>query len=259
MNAINLVESASLLSEPLRIQPVLDANGTVHELALVGGWMTRPPTCLTHEASADALRRAGRLFQAAGCVAPLTMDHQLDVYSDIRLPEQLCQDLRIGEVAGDLLREADPEHDESPCIYPCAKVTYNVPLSDRLAEGASLFHLYPELRPALRVRLVSATQAGECLPFGTLRATGLRIGIPVGICRVRMLQERFFSLLGQAARQRLRVLACDISDIDDFNWLRAQPDILFQGEILSIALSLEYVQEWLTMAGPDWQAFQVGG
>lgn len=258
MNAVNSVESASLLSEPLRIQPVLDAKGTVRELALVGGWMKRPPTCLTHEASADALRRAGRAFRATGCMAQLTMDHPLNVYSDIRLPEQLCQDLRIAEVSGDLLRENGQNPARSLPIYPCAKVTYNVPLSDRLAEGASLFHLYHELRPALRVRLLPCTQSGESMPFGTLRATGIRVGIPEGIHRLRVLQERFFSLLGQASRHGLRVLACDIRSIEDFNWLRAQPDVLFQGEVLSIALSFDYVQEWLATAGTGWRAFQLG-
>ena len=257
MNAINLVESASLLSEPLKIQPVLDAKGVVREMALVGGWTNRTPHFITNEASADALRRAGRVFRAAGCMAPLTMDHPLNVNSDIRLPEQLCQDLRIGAVEGDLLRETTPE-DRSLPIYPCAKVTYSVPLSDRLAEGSSLFHLYNELRPALRVRLLPCSQAGESMPFGTLRATGIRVGIPEGINRQRGLQERFFSLLGQASRQGLRVLACDIRGIEDFNWLRAQPDVLFQGEVLSIALSLEYVQEWLTAAGSGWRAFQLG-
>ncbi len=258
MNAFNLVESASLLSEPLRIQPVLDAKGAVRELALVGGWMNRTPTHLTHQASADALRRAGRVLRAAGCVAPLTMDHQLNVYSDLHLPEQLCQDLGIGEVAGDLLRDTMQEQDKSLPIYPCAKVTYNVPLSDRLAEGTSLFHLYHEFRPALRVRLLPCTRGGESMPFGTLRATGIRVAIPEGIYRLRGVQERFFSLLGQASRHGLRVLACDIRSIEDFDWLRAQPDVLFQSEVLSIALSLEYMHDWLMVAGADWRAFQLG-
>jgi len=254
MNAINQAESASLVSEPLRIQPVLDAKGVVREMALVGGRSGHIPALLANAASADALRRAGRVFRAAGCLATLSMDHPLNVNADILLPQQLCQDLRIGAVAGDQLRETPQEAHPSQPIYPCAKVTYNVPLSDRLAQGATLFNGYQELRPALRVRLLPSPQ----VPFGTLRAIGLRVGIPEGICTRRPLQERFFSLLGQASRQGLKVLAQDIRRIDDFNWLRAQPDVLFQGEALSIALSLQYVQEWLTSAGPGWRAFQLG-
>lgn len=254
MNAINQAESASLVSEPLRIQPVLDAKGVVREMALIGGHSRLSPALLANAASADALRRAGRIFRTTGCMATLSMDHPLNVNSDILLPLQLCQDLRIGAVAGDQLRETQQEAHPSPLIYPCAKVTYNVPLSERLAPGATLFNSYQELRPALRVRLLPSAQ----VPFGTLRATGLRVGIPEGICTRRPLQERFFSLLGQASRQGLKVLAQDIRRIDDFNWLRAQPNVLFQGEVLSIALSLQYVQEWLTSAGTNWRAFQMG-
>ncbi|CAO3929617.1 MAG: hypothetical protein ACTHKN_17305 [Achromobacter mucicolens] len=254
MNAINLAESATLVSEPLRIQPVLDAKGVVREMALVGGQSWHGPALLANAASADALRRAGRVFRAAGCMAPLSIDHPLNVNSDILLPRQLCEDLRIGAVAGDQLRETPQESHPSLPIYPCGKVTYNVPLSDRLAHGAALFHGYQELRPALRVRLLPSAQAS----FGTLRATGLRVGIPEGICTRRPLQERFFSLLGQASRQGLKVLAQDIRRIEDFNWLRAQPDVLFQGEALSIALSLQYVQDWLTSAGSNWREFQLG-
>lgn len=258
MNAINLVESATLLSEPLRIQPVLDATGAVREMALVGGWMNRTPTGLTYEASADALRRAGRVFRAAGCMAPLTMDHPLNVYSDVRLSEQLCHDLRIGAVAGDLLHETSQEHDRKLPIYPCAKVIYNVPLSDRLVEGASLFHLYREFDPALRIRLLPCSTSGEAMQFGAIRGVGIRVAPPDGISRSRVLQERFFSLLGQASRKGLKVLACGITAIEDFNWLRAQPDVIFQGEVLSIALSLEYVQDWIKGAGSEWRAFHLG-
>jgi len=254
MNAINQAESASLVSEPLRIQPVLDAKGVVREMALVGGHSRLTPPLLANAASADALRRAGRIFRAAGCMATLSMDHPLNVHSDILLPQQLCQDLRIGAVAGDQLHDTLQEAHLSQPIYPCAKVTYNVPLSDRLVQDTTHFHSYQELQPVLRVRLLPSAQ----VPFGTLRATGLRVGIPEGICTSRPLQERFFSLLGQASRQGLKVLAQDIRRIDDFNWLRAQPDVLFQGEALSIALSLQYVQAWLASAGSTWRAFQMG-
>jgi len=137
MNAINQAESASLVSEPLRIQPVLDAKGVVREMALVGGHSRLTSALLANAASADALRRAGRIFRAAGCMATLSMDHPLNVHSDILLPQQLCQDLRIGAVAGDQLRDTLQEAQLSQPIYPCAKVTYNVPLSDRLAQGAT--------------------------------------------------------------------------------------------------------------------------
>ncbi|EHK65434.1 hypothetical protein [Achromobacter arsenitoxydans] len=258
MNAIYSGETAKLLSEPLRIQPVLDATGAVREMALVGGWMNRAPTGLTNHASADALRMAGSMFRAAGCMAPLTMDHQLDVYSEVRLPEQLCHDLRIGAVEGDLLHEISNESDRTLPIYPCAKVIYNVPLSDRLVEGASLFQLYREFRPALRVRLLPSSASGEDMQFGAIRGVGIRVAVPDGISRNRTLQERFFCLLGHASRKGLKVLACDITVIEDFNWLRAQPDVLFQGEALSIALSIEYVQDWISGAGSDWRAFHLG-
>ena len=189
MNAINQAESASLVSEPLRIQPVLDAKGVVREMALVGGHSRLTPALLANAASADALRRAGRIFRAAGCMATLSMDHPLNVHSDILLSQQLCQDLRIGAVAGDQLRDTQQEAHLSQPIYPCAKVTYNVPLSDRLSQGATLFHNYQELQPALRVRLLPSAQVS----FGTLRATGLRVGIPEGICTRRPLQEHVCS------------------------------------------------------------------
>jgi hypothetical protein len=254
MNAINLAESASLLSKPLRIQPVLDASGSVREMALVGGSNRQSPAILTNAGSADALRRAGQMFRAAGCMATLSMDHPLNVNAELLLAEQLCQELRIGAVAGDLLCELPQDEHPGQPIYPCAKVTFNVPLSARLAHASALFHGYQEFRPALRVQVRPSAQT----PFGTVQATGLQIGIPEGIYSRQPLQERFFSLLGQASRQGLKVLAQDINRIEDFNWLRAQPDVLFQGDALSIALSLEYVQEWLTSAGSGWHAFRLG-
>ncbi len=254
MNAINLAESASLLSKPLRIQPVLDASGGVREMALVGGLSPQSPAILAHAGAADALRRAGQMLRAAGCVATLSVDHPLNVNADLLLSEQLCQDLGIGAVAGDLLCELPQDEHPNLPIHPCARVTFNVPISARLAHGSALFQGYPEFRPALRVRLLPSAQT----PFGTLHATGLQVGIPEGIYCRQPLQERFFSLLGQASRQGLKVLAQDLNRIEDFNWLRAQPDVLFQGDALSIALSLEYVQEWLTSAGPGWHAFRLG-
>ncbi|MFD4836603.1 hypothetical protein ACFWP0_03790 [Achromobacter sp. NPDC058515] len=258
MNVTKSEGSALHLSDSLRIQPVMDASGAICEMALVGDSLKRLSNDHTHGVSAVALREAGRVFQASGCLAPLTMDHQLDVHTDIGLPEQLCQDLRIAAVGVDLLPATSPEHDAATPIYPSAKVIYNVPLSDRLVDGADVFRHYREFKPALRIRLLPSTLDGAPTRLGTIRAVGVRVDIPTGISQAHTLQERFFSLLGQASRKGLRVLAGNIKDIDDFNWLRMQPDVLFQGEVLSIALSLEYIREWLTGAGSGWRTFQLG-
>ena len=227
-------------------------------MALVGGWTNGQPDSLTCEASADALRRAGRIFRASGNETPLTMDHQLDVFSDISLPEQLCRDLRLGRTAGDEVHELIPEHDQDIPIYPCTKIIYNVPLSDRLLDGASLFQFYRALHPALRVHLAPLSRGGDPAPYWAIQVVGIRVAIPQGISRVHQIQEHLFSLLGQASRKRLKVLACNIDNIEDFAWLRTLPDVLFQGGVLSIPLSLGYVQDWLAEAGSAWSNFHLG-
>lgn len=258
MNVANLEGTAAQFSDTLRIQPVMDARGAICEMALVDpagkGASGRP----AHDASAHALRGAARVFQASGCLAPLTIDHPLDVRSPMGLPEQLCHDLRIAMVGVDLLAVADPDQQTNAPVYPSARVIYNVPLSERLVDGAAVFQQFREFQPALRIRLLPSSRDGTPISAGTIRAIGLRVDIPAGISRVHTLQERFFSLLGQASRKGLRVLVNNIRDIDDFNWLRMQPDVLFQGSVLSIALSLAYVQQWLTGAGPEWQTFRLG-
>ncbi|MNX43623.1 hypothetical protein D3C86_740790 [compost metagenome] len=258
MNAKNSEESFLCLSDSVKIQPVMDARGAVCEMALVGGGMERIFGDRPHDAAAEALRKAGRVFQASGCLVPLTMDHQLNVCSEIRLPEQLCQDLRIATVANDLLPQTGPGCTRLP-IYPSAKVIYNVPLSGRLLDGADLFRHYHDFRVSLRIRLLPCNAGGAPTPFGVIRAVGVRIGIPAGIHHLHKLQERFFNLLGQASRKGLGMLVSDIQSMEDFNWLRMQPGVLFQGEVLSTALSLEYVQQWLTGAETDWRKFQLGG
>lgn len=235
----------------------MDARGAICEMALVGVGENPAPSDSAHGYSAEALRQAGRVFLASGCLAPLTMDHPLDVGSQLPLPEQLCRDFRITAVGRDLLPEAGPNEAGAP-IYPSAKVVYNVPLSDRLINGAHMLSRYQEFRPALRVRLLPYSQDGARSPFGALRAAGLRVEVPAGIGRMPALQERFFSLLGQSSRQGLRMLAGGIKGIEDFDWLRMQPDVLFQGEVLSIALSLDYIQEWLAVAGACWRRFRLG-
>lgn len=258
MNVANLEGTAGQFSDTLRIQPVMDASGAIREMALVGpvaqGAWGRP----VHDDSADSLREAGRVFQASGCLAPLTLDHALNVHTSMGLPEQLCQDLRIAVVGADLLSIPAPDRPAGTPIYPSARVIYNVPLSERLLDGATVFQQYREFQPALRIRLLPSTRDDGPNSTGTIQAVGMRFDIPAGIGQGHTLQERFFSLLGQASRKGLGVLANNIRDIDDFNWLRMQPDVLFQGSALSIALSLAYVQEWLTGAGPEWRTFQLG-
>lgn len=257
MNATNS-EEVSCLSDTLKVQPVMDARGAICEMALVGGGTERAATDRPRDACGRALRNAGQVFRASGCLAPLTINHPLDVHSDIRLPEQLCQDFGIATVAKDLLARASPGLACSPTIYPSARVIYNVPLSNRLVEGADLLRQYFEFRPALRIRLLPCNEQESSTPFGVIRAVGVRVGIPSGIHHHPKLQDRFFSLLGQASRKGLRMLASGIHDIEDFNWLRMQPDVLFQGEVLSIALSLDYIQQWLTGQESDWRTFRLG-
>lgn len=258
MNTKKVDGSILCLSDTIKIQPVLDGRGTICELALVvgrtGRWLSDGPL----DASAEALRKAGRTLQASGCLAPLTMDHQLNVHSDLRLPEQLCRDLRIVKVTNNLLSKTGAGRAHLP-IYPTAKIICNLPLSDRLLEGADLFRQYHDLRVSLRMRLLPCSTGGVLTPFGAFRAVGVRASIPAGIHHLHKQQEHFFSLLGQASRKGLGMLACDIQNMEDFNWLRKQPNVLFQGDVLYPSLSLEYVQQWLTGAEVDWRKFQLGG
>lgn len=251
-------QAASCLSETLKVQPVMDAGGVICEMALVAGEEGGDANGFSRDASAMALRKAGAVFRASGCLVPLTLDHPLDVCSEMPLAEQLCLDLKIATVAKDLLPAASPHRGGNLSVYPSAMVVYNVPLSSRLVDGADLFRPYHEFRPALRIRLLPCNGEGAPAPFGLIRAVGIRVGIPAGIYQNHKLQDRFFSLLGQASRKGLRVLASDIKSIEDFNWLRLQPDVLFQGDVLSTALSLEYIQQWLTGLETDWRTFQMG-
>ncbi len=242
----------------VRLQPILDASGAVCEMALAGEWMNRFPGDASHAASSAALRTAGRMFQESGSLAPLTLDHPLDVHSEIGLAEQLCGDLRIATVGGDLLPDARQIGERPQPIYPSARVVFNLPLSSRLADGAEVFRRYADFRAKLRVRLLPCTRDGAATPFGVLRAVGFRVDIPAGISQANTLQEQFFSLLGQASRKGVKVLASKIRNIEDFNWLRPQPDLRFQGDVLSTALSLCYIRHWLSGPGADWRAFRLG-
>ncbi|HEY9273760.1 hypothetical protein [Achromobacter sp.] len=242
----------------VRLQPILDASGAVCEMALAGDWMGRLPASASLAASASALQAAGRILLESGSLARLTMDHPLNVHAEAGLAEQLCRDLRIAKVGSDLLPDACLVRERPQPIYPSARVVFNVPLSSRLAEGAEVFRRHGEFKAALRVRLMPCSRDGAPTPFGVLRAVGLRLDIPAGISQTFALQEQFFSLLGHASRMGVKVLASKIRTIEDFNWLRPQPDLRFQGDVLSTALSLCYIRHWLSGPGADWRAFRLG-
>ncbi len=227
-------------------------------MALTGGWMSRLPMDASHAAAASALLVACRIFRESGGRALLTMDHALDVHSEIGLAEQLCRDLRIVKVGDDLLVDPRQAPQRPRPIYPSARVVFNVPLSSRLADGAEVFRRYADFRARLRVFLMPCTRDGARTPFGVLRAVGLRVDIPANISQANTLQEQFFGLLGQASRKGIKVLASKIRNIEDFNWLRLQPDLRFQGDVLSIALSPCYIRHWLSGPGTDWRAFRMG-
>lgn len=258
MNVNDRTEATPCPGSSLKIQPILDASGAVCEMALAGDWMIRQPTGASHAAAAFALRAACRILQESGSLAPLTMDHPLNVHAGRGLAEQLCLDLRIAEVGSNLLPDGPLLRERPQPIYPSVRVVFNIPLSSRVAEGAEFFRRYGDFKATLRVRLLPCSRAGAPTPFGVLRAVGLRVDIPAGISQVDALQEQFFSLLGHASRKGVKVLASRIRTIEDFNWLRLQPDLRFQGDVLSTALSLCYVRHWLSGAGADWRAFRMG-
>jgi hypothetical protein len=258
MNVNDRTEATPCPGSSLKIQPILDASGAVCEMALAGDWMSRLPTGASHAAAASALRAAGRILQESGSQALLTMDHPLNVHAGRGLAEQLCLDLRIAQVGSNLLPDERLAREKPQPIYPSVRVVFNVPLSSRVAEGVEFFRRYGDFKAALRVRLLPCSRDGAPTPFGILRAVGLRVDIPAGISQANALQEQFFSLLGHASRKGVKVLASKIRTIEDFNWLRLQPDLRFQGDVLSTALSLCYVRHWLSGPGADWRAFRMG-
>ncbi|MDR7948517.1 hypothetical protein [Achromobacter aegrifaciens] len=258
MNVNDRAEVTPCPGSSLKIQPILDASGAICEMALAGDWMSRLPMEASHAAAASALRAAGDILQESGSLALLSMDHPLNVYTGRSLAEQLCLDLRIAQVGGNLLSDERLVRERPQPIYPSARVVFNVPLSSRIAEGAEFFRRYGDFKATLRVRLLPCSRHGAPTPFGVLRAVGLRVDIPAGISQANAWQEQFFSLLGHASRRGVKVLACRIRTIEDFNWLRLQPDLRFQGDVLSTALSLCYVRHWLSGPGTDWRAFRMG-
>lgn len=236
----------------------MNATGAACEMAIVGEWGNDSTVGAAHEAAAEALGATVQVFQTSGQHLPLTMDHQLHSCTGFDMAEQLCQELRIGIEGVDLRFDAGQYNDRKLFTYPSASLTFNVPLNNRLAYGAEVFDRYEDFRVALRVRLMPSITGRKSTPFGVLHAIGLRVDVPTGISEINTLQERFFCLLGHASRKGFTVLASDIRAIEDFDWLRAQPDLLFQGDVLSIALSLEYIQQWLAVTGPGWRTFRLG-
>lgn len=236
----------------------MDGSGVVQELAIVGK-TTLPPLAATELASVPVtLLTVGDFFTSSGGLIPLTIDHELDVNVESEIAEQLCLDLGILAVGTELhaISEAAKALSFGPAIYPAANVVFNVPLNPRMKGRTQVLLRFSYFNPALRVCLGPHFIGQATPPRERIRVVGLRINCPPGIAEIPMVQDLFFCLLGHAARLGLSVLINEVDAIEDFNWLRHQPNLLFQGDALSIPLSLEYVEKWLE-AESCWQDFRL--
>ncbi len=225
----------------LRFQPVFTAQGQVHEYAVADSLTPWPGEAL-HLSRQRARLRAAMVFAEKfagtfGTPLDLSFTHSLRAPEDADLAERLCRDLDLGPPQAG------------------ARLTYCVPLSERLLARAHVLQRYPDFQVTLRVRRLPAFRGGEPAAHGVLRAVGVTLQIPRGLASARTLQSRFFALIECAAAANLRVVADGIDDIQDFAWMRLHRELLFRGQALSAPLSAQCLDTWLEADGHTWRSF----
>lgn len=225
----------------LRFQPVFTAQGQVHEYGVADSltpWLGEVSELPRQRARLRAAMAFAEKF-AGRFEMPLDLSfaHSLHAAEDADLAERLCRDLDLGPPRAG------------------ARLTYCVPLTERLLARAHVLQRYADFQVTLRVRRLPAFRGGQSAAHGVLRAVGVTLQVPRGLASNRTLQSRFFALIECAAAANLRVVADGIDDIQDFAWMRLHRELLFRGQALSAPLSAQCLDAWLQADGRAWRSF----
>lgn len=248
--------SASGTPVSLRFQPVFTAQGQVHEYAVLGHCRASPWSSLAPAGMNAGLLEGAAFFQRFNAPIELSCEHPLDVTAPTDLAERLCVDLGIGLEGDRLWINKRMRYDDiTPLMVEAERVTFTVPLTDRLSERADILARYPEFQARLRARLSPGAKNGRALRHGLLHAVGLHVHIPLGLAENRSLQGRFFTLMERAWHASLQVVASGVDDICDFAWMRLHSDLLFRGRALSAPLSADCLDTWLQADSGAWRTF----
>ncbi|CAB3824738.1 MULTISPECIES: hypothetical protein [Achromobacter] len=240
----------------LRFQPVFTAQGQVHEYAVMGRCRPSPWSSLNPVGLGASLIAGVSFFKKFKTPIELSFEHALDVRGHGDLAERLCTELGIGVLENAVWVNKQARYDDAaPLLMPTKRITFTLPLTDRLSDHADVLSRYPEFQARLRARLVPGTQRGKTSAHGSLRADGLHVQVPLGLSENRTLQGRFFTLMERAWCANLQVVAGGVEDIRDFAWMRLHSDLLFRGAALSAPLSAECLGIWLEADSNAWRSF----
>ncbi|MFP3742708.1 hypothetical protein SB816_06590 [Achromobacter sp. SIMBA_011] len=237
----------------LRFQPVFTAQGRVHEYAVADGFTPWSGGADNLAPQRARLRAAAAFAEQSGALIDLSFEHALAGPGDADLAQRLCTDLDMGLTRDQLCLGARAGGKRAHLAT--RRLTFLLPLFQRLLPQASVLASYAEFQPGLRAQLLPATCGGEPVACGALRVCGLTLKIPRGLGADRSLQQRFCAVMACIEDAKLQVLADDIEDIHDFVWLRAHPGLLFRGAMLSAPLSAQCLAVWLQADGGAWRSF----
>ncbi|WMD20319.1 hypothetical protein RAS12_27550 [Achromobacter seleniivolatilans] len=240
----------------LRFQPVFTARGQVHEYAVLGRCRPSPWSGLNPKGLGAGLEAGVAFFKKFKTAIDLSFEHPLDVTGSGDPAERLCLELGICLVGDALWVNKHPLDESSARLtIPTKRVTFTVPLSEKISDRTSALNRCSEFQPRLRVQLLPCVKGGQPSSSGVLRAQGLHVQVPLGLSQNRSLQGRFFALMERAWSANLQVVADGVDDIRDFAWMRLHSDLLFRGTVLSAALSPECLDTWLQADSAEWRSF----
>lgn len=240
----------------LRFQPVFTAQGQVHEYAVIGRSRPSPWSGLNPVGQGAGLLAGVAFFKHFKTPIELSYEHALDVRGTGDLAERLCGELGIGLLDSSVWVNKHARYDDAPpLLIPAKRITFTLPLTDRLSDHAEVLARYSEFQARLRARLLPSASRSKSTGHGTLRADGLHVQVPLGLSENRALQGRFFTLMERAWSANLHVVAGGVEDIRDFAWMRLHSDLLFRGAALSAPLSSECLGIWLQADSNAWRSF----
>ncbi|CAB3820778.1 hypothetical protein LMG26858_00183 [Achromobacter anxifer] len=240
-------------------QPIFSADGRVCEYALPDTPESHAPPPDDAHAAMNGLRAALLLFRQGSQGIPLSFGYDSPAGVSSWSARAVCAELNLS-LDQNRLRLHSGQADESmpDLSYPASLFTLNIPMAWDLLPDAELFRNRHDFAAGLRVRIGPTLVDGRPASHGVLRVAGVHMKIPRGFSQHPMLHARFFSLLQRAQAFKLPVLIMGTDDATDFHWMRAFPNLMFQGELLSSRIGADSLDLMLAMGGDRWRDFKVG-
>ncbi|WP_454693516.1 hypothetical protein [Achromobacter aegrifaciens] len=208
----------------------------------------------------NGLRAALRLFRQGNQGIPLSLGYERPAGGSSWSARDVCAELNLSLDQNRLrLHSGQADASMQDLSYPASLVTLNIPMAWDLLPDAELFRNRHDFAAGLRVRIGPTLVDGRPASHGVLRVAGVHMKIPRGFSQHPMLHAKFFALLQRAQACKLPVLIMGTDDATDFHWLRAFPNLMFQGELLSSRIGADSLDLMLAMGGDRWRDFKVGG